>query len=73
VQRLAPAVRAALAPIAPPADTGMHTLAADAPNVDPKRFLQQVLNDETVALALRIEAAKALLHCDDGPAAHHVG
>lgn len=30
-------------------------------DLDPKRFLQQVLNDETVALALRIEAAKALL------------
>ncbi|HEY8879373.1 MAG TPA: hypothetical protein VIN03_17515 [Roseateles sp.] len=33
---------------------------ADAP-VDPKRFLQRVMTDETVALALRIEAAKALL------------
>lgn len=32
-----------------------------AADVDPRRFLQQVLNDETVALALRIEAAKALL------------
>ena len=31
------------------------------PDVDPRHFLQQVLNDETVALALRIEAAKALL------------
>lgn len=30
-------------------------------DVDPRRFLQQVLNDESVALALRIEAAKALL------------
>jgi hypothetical protein len=28
---------------------------------DPKRFLTGVMNDETVALALRIEAAKALL------------
>jgi hypothetical protein len=28
---------------------------------DPKRFLLRVMNDETVALALRIEAAKALL------------
>lgn len=35
--------------------------ASDAPAVDPRRFLQQVLNDEMVALALRIEAAKALL------------
>lgn len=28
---------------------------------DPKRFLLQIMNDDTVALALRIEAAKALL------------
>jgi hypothetical protein len=28
---------------------------------DPKRFLQEVMNDPTVPLALRIEAAKALL------------
>ncbi|MEO7576796.1 MAG: hypothetical protein ABIT83_04215 [Massilia sp.] len=28
---------------------------------DPKRFLRQVMNDDSVALALRIEAAKALL------------
>ncbi len=32
---------------------------------DPKRFLLRVMNDETVALALRIEAAKALMHCSD--------
>jgi hypothetical protein len=31
------------------------------PAADAKRFLQQVMNDGTVALALRIEAAKALL------------
>jgi hypothetical protein len=32
----------------------------------PKRFLLQVMNDDTVALALRIEAAKALLpYADD--------
>ena len=35
--------------------------AGAGPDVDPRRFLQQVLNDETVALALRIDAAKALL------------
>ncbi len=33
---------------------------------DPKRFLLGVMNDETVELALRIEAAKALLPCFDG-------
>jgi hypothetical protein len=33
---------------------------------DPKRFLLQVMNDDTVALALRIEAARALLqHSND--------
>ncbi len=31
------------------------------PTPDPKRFLQEVMNDPTVPLALRIEAAKALL------------
>jgi hypothetical protein len=35
---------------------------SEQPDVDPRRFLQEVLNDATVALALRIEAAKALLH-----------
>jgi len=35
--------------------------SVDAPSLDPKRFLQQIMNDESVALALRIEAAKALL------------
>ena len=33
---------------------------------DPKRFLLRIMNDDTVALALRIEAAKALLqHSSD--------
>jgi len=35
--------------------------AAVAGGLDPRRFLQQVLDDATVPLALRIEAAKALL------------
>ncbi|MEP7102450.1 MAG: hypothetical protein ABI781_18205 [Burkholderiales bacterium] len=34
--------------------------------LDPKRFLQQVMNDASVALALRIEAAKALLQHASG-------
>ncbi|HET6789190.1 MAG TPA: hypothetical protein VFW84_11555 [Aquabacterium sp.] len=42
------------------------TVAPSAPSLsgsgtDPRRFLLDVMNDETVALALRIEAAKALL------------
>jgi len=36
-------------------------------SLDAKRFLLQVMNDETVALALRIEAAKALLPYSDEP------
>ena len=35
---------------------------------DPRRFLLQVMNDSTVALALRIEAAKALLQHASSPA-----
>jgi len=39
---------------------------AAAASGDAKRFLLQIMNDETVALALRIEAAKALLqHSND--------
>ena len=37
-----------------------------AAGADPKRFLAQVMNDDTVALVLRIEAAKALLQHSDG-------
>lgn len=45
--------------------TAVATAAADG---DPKRFLLQVMNDDTVAMALRIEAAKALLqHSNDRP------
>ena len=40
--------------------------AAAAAGADPKRFLLQIMNDDTVALALRIEAAKALLQHSDG-------
>jgi hypothetical protein len=38
-----------------------HAPAGESP--DPKRFLQGVMNDASVPLALRIEAAKALLSC----------
>lgn len=53
LQRLepGPAVAAPVPAVAAPAAGGL----------DPRHFLQQVLNDPTVALALRIEAAKALL------------
>lgn len=42
-------------PLAPPQPV------ATASHEDPKQFLVRIMNDETVALALRIEAAKALL------------
>ena len=38
-----------------------RSTAATAAQQDPARFLRQVMNDDSVALALRIEAAKALL------------
>lgn len=48
-------------PTPAPQDLRPPRPGGEAPDVDPRRFLQQVLNDETVALALRIEAAKALM------------
>lgn len=47
----------ALEPTAPPA-AGAPTPGTD---LDPRAFLQRVLNDEAAPLALRVEAAKALL------------
>ncbi|MDR7333500.1 hypothetical protein [Roseateles asaccharophilus] len=60
---------ARLAPIKPAAfEAAMQALApAAAPrpdagtDVNPRQFLQRVLNDETAPLALRVDAAKALL------------
>lgn len=54
LKRLAPSVDAPVAPSQP-------VTASAAADADPKRFLLRVMNDDTVALALRIEAAKALL------------
>lgn len=51
------AFEAALQALAPAA-TPSHKAGAD---IDPRQFLQRVLNDEAIDLALRIEAAKALL------------
>lgn len=51
---------ATLAPGTAAARANDRPATADA-DADPKRFLLQVMNDDTVALALRIEAAKALL------------
>jgi hypothetical protein len=65
-----PAFDAALAmlrPAAPPQPVAAAPEArAAAAGSASRRFLLQVMNDETVALALRIEAAKALLpYADD--------
>jgi hypothetical protein len=44
----------------PPAASPTHH-ALNGPYQDPRRFLLDVMNDPTVALAQRIDAAKALL------------
>jgi hypothetical protein len=41
------------------------TTPTSAARPDPKHFLLQVMSDDTVPLALRIEAAKALLPYPD--------
>jgi hypothetical protein len=51
---------AALLTLQPAAPTLAASSAASS-DLDPRRFLQQVLNDESAPLALRVEAAKALL------------
>jgi hypothetical protein len=43
----------------------MSTRPAGPAGAGAKRFLLQVMNDDTVPLALRIEAAKALLPYPD--------
>ena len=47
------------------APVGLATQGAD--ETDPRRFLLRVMNDEAVAMALRIEAAKALLSAPAKP------
>ena len=49
--------RRAAAPAVPP----LQAVAADTADLGPEAFLRQVMNDPGVSLALRIEAAKALL------------
>ena len=69
-QKLVPGRPASQSTVAVAASVGKpgaraRSESADA-GTDPKRFLLQVMNDDTVALALRIEAAKALLqHSND--------
>lgn len=47
----------------PPGPAAAPPLQPPGQDVDPKRFLQQVLNDEALALELRVAAAQALLGC----------
>jgi len=61
LQRLRPATPAQAADVrfAQPRPAGA------AGSLEAKRFLLRVMNDDTVAMALRIEAARALLPCAD--------
>ncbi|MBE0589396.1 MAG: hypothetical protein IH617_15285 [Hydrogenophaga sp.] len=65
LQAVAPAATvaaAAPAALSTPASSAVAAHAAlQGPYQDPRRFLLDVMNDPTVALALRIDAAKALL------------
>ncbi len=70
-QPAAPASSPSTAPVSVPetmsADAGLKRAQppASAASLEAKRFLLRVMNDDTVDLALRIEAAKALLPCSD--------
>jgi hypothetical protein len=68
-----PAFDAALSALRPAAPTQAVATAPEAraavAGSAPRRFLLQVMNDDTVALALRIEAAKALLPYADNEGA----
>ena len=54
---------AASKPVAPVTaiESSPHPVALAGPYQDPRQFLRDVMNDPAVALALRIDAAKALL------------
>lgn len=54
---------AASKPVAPVTaiESSQHPVALAGPYQDPRQFLRDVMNDPAVALALRIDAAKALL------------
>jgi hypothetical protein len=68
LQRLRPAPPAPDAPESMRTEAGLDptpTTSASAAPSDPKQFLLQVMGDDAVPLALRIEAAKALLPYTD--------
>jgi len=52
---------AVLRRLSPPPERRPTEAVHPASDIDPKRFLQQVLNDESIDLALRIQAASALV------------
>lgn len=59
-------LRPASSPESPPQARASGAAAPAAAGLDPRTFLLRVMRDESVALALRIEAAKALLpHLDE--------
>jgi len=55
-----------LAPVPSRIDAPRTLERPETADQDPRRFLLRVMNDDNVALALRIEAAKALLQHSDG-------
>jgi len=61
----APPPVAPVAPLAPAAHT--HITAGPGPGLSPQAFLRAVMDDPSVPLALRIEAAKALLAAGPTP------
>ena len=62
VAPVAAVATAATGVLSPPASSAVTAHAAlQGPYQDPRRFLLYVMNDPTVALVLRIDAAKALL------------
>jgi hypothetical protein len=80
LQRLLPPPAAAAVPASAPAPVPVPITApgapapvtpatgpAASPDREARRFLLQVMNDERVDLALRIEAARALLQHGPGP------
>ncbi|MES2879327.1 MAG: hypothetical protein V4713_12975 [Pseudomonadota bacterium] len=81
LERLSPAVRPETAPTTSVADVPdgsqasreVNTAASQENSLDPKGFLLSVMNDKTVELHLRIEAAKALLPYVEGRGGNQTG
>lgn len=61
IEKLKPAPAASSITVAAHSGAGTAIRATKPPYQDPKHFLMDVMNDDTIALGLRIEAAKALL------------